>query len=58
MRQNENGVALISGFSPNVASMIMSEKLNPYECLVETLTSERYQPIIEEVKRYGTIFKG
>ena len=58
MRQNDNGVVLVSGFSPNVVSMIMSEKTDPYECLVETLTSERYQPIIEEVKRYGTIFKG
>ena len=58
MRENENGVALVSGFSPNIASMIMSEKTDPYECLVETLTSPRYRQIIEEVNRNGAVFKG
>lgn len=45
VKENDLGVALVSGFSQNVASMVMSGKLDPYECLMETLNSERYQPI-------------
>jgi hypothetical protein len=42
---NDLGVALVSGFSVNIAKMVMSGKTDPYECLVETLMSERYAPI-------------
>lgn len=45
VKENDLGVALVSGFSQNVASMVMSGKLDPYECLMETLNSERYQPV-------------
>lgn len=45
VRENDLGVALVSGFSQNVASMVMSGKLDPYECLMETLNNERYKPI-------------
>ena len=47
IKENKLGVSLVSGFSPNVAKMIMSEKMDPYECLVETLMSERYLPITD-----------
>ena len=47
---NELGVALVSGFSPNIADMVMSGNLDPYECLVEKLMSERYQPVIDALK--------
>lgn len=42
---NENGVALVSGFSPSVSKMVLSNKLDPFEVLIETLNSERYQQI-------------
>ena len=45
VKENELGVALISGFSVNVAKMVMSGKTDPYECLLETLNSERYAPV-------------
>lgn len=45
--ENENGVALVSGFSPAVLKMVMSDKLDPYECLVNMLNSKRYAPIEE-----------
>lgn len=49
MRENENGVALVGGFSANICKMVMSGKLDPYECLLETINSERYQPVEEAI---------
>ena len=43
--ENELGVTLISGFSQNVLKMVMSNKYDSYEVLIETLDSERYAPI-------------
>ena len=45
VKENELGVALVSGFSVNVVNMVMSNKLDPYECLLDVLNSERYLPI-------------
>lgn len=45
VKENDLGVALVSGFSVNIAKMVMSGKLDPYECLLETLNSERYAPV-------------
>lgn len=45
VKENELGVALVSGFSVNIAKMVLSNKLDPYKCLLETLNSERYAPI-------------
>lgn len=42
---NENGVALVSGCSPRLFSMVASGELNPYKAMLDTLTSERYAPI-------------
>lgn len=47
IKENPLGVALVSGFSPNIARMIMSGTLDPYQCLMEQLRSERYQPVWE-----------
>lgn len=47
VKENELGVALVSGFSVNVAKMVMSGKTDPFECLLETLNSERYVPVEE-----------
>lgn len=45
VKENALGVALVSGFSPNVAKMVMSGKLDPYEALMETLNGERYDAV-------------
>lgn len=42
---NELGVALVSGFSPAIARMVLSNKTDPYEVLVEQLLSERYSQV-------------
>jgi len=43
--ENELGVSLVSGFSPNVMKTIMSGEIDPSKALMETLLSERYKPI-------------
>lgn len=45
LTQNELGVALVSGFSQNVLKMVMSTKYDPYEVLIETLDSPRYDRV-------------
>lgn len=50
IKENNLGVALVSGFSPAVVKMVLSNKLDPYECLIEQLNGERYQPVEEAVK--------
>ena len=45
--ENENGVALVSGFSPNIIKMILSQKTDPFDVLLEQLNSERYVKIEE-----------
>ena len=48
--ENDLGVALVSGFSPNIADMVMSGELDPYKCLVDKLTSGRYKQVEEALK--------
>lgn len=43
--ENDMGVALISGFSPNTIQMVMNEETDPYEALLHVLMSERYAPV-------------
>lgn len=50
VKENELGVALVSGFSVNVAKMVMSGKTDPFECLLEALNSERYAPVEKALK--------
>lgn len=50
VKENELGVALVSGFSVNIVNMVMSNKLDPYECLLDVLNTERYQPIEDIIK--------
>lgn len=45
VKENDLGVALVSGFSVNVVKMVMSGKTDPFACLLETLNAERYDPI-------------
>lgn len=48
--QNEMGVALVSGFSPAICKMVLSNQTDPYEALLEQLNTERYQPIEDVLK--------
>jgi hypothetical protein len=50
VKENNLGVALVSGFSVNIVKMVMSNKLDPYECLLDVLNVERYQAIEDAVK--------
>ena len=43
--ENDLGVTLVSGFSQNVLKMVMSNKYDPYEVLIETITSKRYDKV-------------
>lgn len=43
--QNEQGVALVSGCSPRIFSLLTSGSLNPYDCMMEILGSDRYAAI-------------
>lgn len=45
VKENELGVCLVSGFSVNVASMVMSNEVDPYKALVNKLMSDRYESI-------------
>lgn len=47
MKENDLGVALISGFSTNLCKMVMSKEKDPLAALVEQLDTERYRPIEE-----------
>ena len=44
------GVALVSGFSPAIAQMVFSAKLDPYEVLVDAINNKRYDLVEEKVK--------
>lgn len=45
VRENELGVGLVSGFSPNVCRMVLSNELDPYKNLLNILNGDRYQKI-------------
>lgn len=45
VEMNEQGVMLVSGASPRVFSMVMEDKLNPYDYMMSILGAERYAPI-------------
>ena len=50
VRENENGVALVSGFSTNICQMVMSNETDPFKCLLNTLSSKRYDAVEEALK--------
>lgn len=49
VKENDLGVALVSGFSQNIADMVLSGELDPWKLLVDKLHSERYQRVWEAV---------
>lgn len=50
LTQNEMGVALVSGFSPAIANMVFSAKLDPYEVLVDAINNPRYDAVEAAIK--------
>lgn len=48
--QNEMGVVLVSGFTPAICKMVLSNKTDPYKALLEQLNTERYQLIEDTLK--------
>lgn len=45
LQENEAGVALVSGFSPAVYNMVLTDKLDPYVCLLKQLNAKRYEAV-------------
>lgn len=45
VKQNENGVVLVSGFSTSIVNMILQDEVDPYKCLIKILDTERYSII-------------
>jgi len=45
VRRNEQGVALVSGCTPRLFSMVAGGTPDPYAFMKEVLSSERYAPI-------------
>ncbi len=43
--KNEEGVALVSGCTPRLFSMVTGDLASPYDLMMETLMSDRYVPI-------------
>ena len=50
VKQNDLGVALVSGFSISIAKMIMSLELDPYKVLIEALNNPRYDAVRNAIK--------
>ncbi len=51
IRENALGVALVSGFSPVIVKMVLSNEINPYKALVEQLMVPRYDAVEQAVER-------
>ena len=45
VKQNENGVILVSGYSASICKMVLQEETDPYKALLSVLNSERYKQI-------------
>lgn len=49
VKQNEMGVALVSGFSANIMKLVLNGELDPYKALVNELDSDRYKAVEEAI---------
>lgn len=51
IKQNENGVILVSGFSVNTLNMVLNGETDPFKSLVKELEVERYSaiPLLDNV---------
>lgn len=50
VKENDMGVALVSGFSTTICDMVLSSETDPYKVLVNKLNSERYQPVEDAIR--------
>ncbi|MCM1090991.1 MAG: DUF2828 domain-containing protein [Butyrivibrio sp.] len=50
VRENDCGVALVSGFSPTIVKMVLGSELDPYKILVEQLSAPRYDAVENAVE--------
>lgn len=50
VRENGLGVSLVSGFSPSIVKMVLSNSVDPYQCLIEQLNRERYDAIEQALR--------
>lgn len=50
MQENEYGLILCSGYSPQIIKMFMSNKINPYEVLLDEIYKKRYDAVAVAVK--------
>lgn len=51
VKENHLGVALVSGFSPNIMKMVLSNSTDPLKVLLEQLQAERYDAVEQAVKK-------
>ena len=50
VKENKLGVALVSGFSPVITKMVLSNELDPFKCLLEQINSTRYDAVEAALK--------
>lgn len=50
VKENDAGVALVSGFSTNIVKMVMTNETDPYKILLDTINGERYNAVEEALK--------
>ena len=50
LQKNDMGLILCSGFSVQIMKMFMSNNLDPYQVLIETINNPRYDAIEEAIK--------
>lgn len=58
IRENALGVALVSGFSPVITKMVLSNEVDPYKMLVQQLMVPRYDAVeqaIDEDAIFSTV---
>lgn len=53
VKENALGVALVSGFSANIFKMVLSNELDPYKCLLDTVNDERYEAVERVLNAYN-----
>ena len=51
MTENDNGLVLVSGFSPSSLKAVMSGELDPYKALLACITVPRYDKVVDAIKR-------
>ena len=52
VKENALGVALVSGFSPMIAKMVLTGETDPYKILTDQLALPRYDAVEQAVKEY------